>query len=289
MPKPPPFSESKPPLLLETAVRPHVLVWTLGGETMQSSYGANCVGVIAAGAALIIDPLISPAHARLVREALRRQTDAPVRQVAFTHHHTDHTLGGAIFAAEGAEVVAHRACRERMATEHPALIAERRGAAATRDLFTDAVPVLPTITFDEGLTLHVGGVEVEMWHPGWGHTPGDAFFYLPAERVAVCGDLVWSGYHFNYEDADLAGAREGLRALSALDADTFIPGHGPPGGPELLDAQRVYHDTVEALVRAGAAAGIEDEAIADRVRGRFPDHRLSIVVPTATRLRGGLR
>ncbi|MGH2454373.1 MAG: MBL fold metallo-hydrolase [bacterium] len=270
-------------------MRPHVLVWTLGGETMQSSYGANCVGVIGADAALIIDPLIAPAHGRLVREALRRHTDAPVRLVALTHHHTDHSLGGAIFAAEGAEVVAHRACRERMATEHPALIAERRGAAATRDLFADALPVLPTVTFDEGLTLHIGGVEVEVWHPGWGHTPGDAFFYLPAERVAVCGDLVWSAYHTNYEDADLAGAREGLRALAALDADTFIPGHGPPGGPELLDAQRGYHDTVEALLRDGAAAGIEDEALADRVRGRFPDHRLSLVVPTVTRLRDGLR
>ncbi len=275
---------STPPLI-ETAVRPHVLVWTLGGETMQSSYGANCIGVIGADAALVIDPLIAPAHARLVQEALRRHTDAPVRLVAFTHHHTDHSLGGAVFAAAGAEVVAHRACRERMLEEHPGLIASRQGAAATRDLFADAVPVPPTVTFDDGLTLHVGGVEVEVWHPGWGHTPGDAFFYLPADRVAICGDLVWSGYHCNYEDADLAGAREGLRALRALDADIFIPGHGPAGSAEILDAQAAYHDDVETLVRDGAAAGLDDVVIAARVRDRFPDHRLSLVVPTVARLR----
>ncbi|MGH7752354.1 MAG: MBL fold metallo-hydrolase, partial [Gemmatimonadales bacterium] len=196
------------PSLTETALRPHVLVWSLGGESIDTSYGANCVGVIGRDAVLIIDPLIAPAHGRLVGEALARHTDAPVRLVALTHHHTDHSLGGSVFAADGAEVVAHRACRERMVEEHPGLIASRRAAPSTRDLFADAVPLLPTVTFDDGLTLHVGGVEVEAWHAGWGHTPGDAFFYLPAERVAVCGDLVWSGYHVNYEDAELGGARE---------------------------------------------------------------------------------
>jgi cyclase len=273
------------PLLTETAVRPHVLVWTLGGESIHTSYGANCVGVIGRDAALIIDPLIAPAHARLVREALARRTEAPVRLVALTHHHTDHSLGGSLFAAEGAEVVAHRACRERMAEDHPGLIASRREAASTRDLFADAVSLLPTITFDDGLTLHVGGVEVEVWHSGWGHTPGDAFFYLPAERVAVCGDLVWSGYHFNYEDADLAGARKGLRALRALDADTFIPGHGPAGGMEVLDAQAAYHDTIEAILDGAGAGARTIEALGEWVRARFPDYRLSIVTPSVARLR----
>jgi cyclase len=273
------------PHLSETVVRPHVLVWTLGGESMHTSYGANCVGVIGRGAVLIIDPLIAPAHARLIQEALARETDAPVRLVAFTHHHTDHSLGGSVFAGEGAEVVAHRACRERMAEEHPGLIASRQEVEATRALFADAVPALPTITFDEGLSLHVGGVEVEVWHSGWGHTPGDAFLYLPEERVAVCGDLVSAGYHFNYEDADLAGAREGLRALAALDADTFIPGHGPPAGVEILDAQAAYHDAVEALVGTAGAGALTDEAIGEAVRVRFPDHHLSIVTPTVARLR----
>ncbi|MBI3975461.1 MAG: MBL fold metallo-hydrolase [Armatimonadetes bacterium] len=269
------------PPLSETRVRPHVIVWTLGGESMQTSYGANCVAVIGQDAVLLVDPLIAPAHARPVAAALRRHTEAPVRLVALTHHHTDHTLGAAFFAAQGAQVVAHRACRERMAEEHPGLIAARREAPATRDLFADASSVLPTVTFDEALVLHVGEVEVEVWHPGWGHTRGDAFFFLPADRVAICGDLVWSGYHCNYEDADLSGVREGLRALRALDADTFIPGHGPAGGPEILDEQAGYHEVMAGLVRDAAAKGLDDAAIAGEVRARFPNHLLGLVIPTA--------
>ncbi len=268
-------------VLAETVVRPNVFVWTLGGETLNSSYGTNCIGVVGDGAVLLVDPLIAPTHARLVEEALRRHTRTPVRLVAFTHHHTDHTLGGAWFAGQGATIIAHRACREGMAAEHPALLAARRRAAETAELFADAVPVLPDVTFDEGLTLYVGDLEVEIWHAGWGHTPGDAFLFLPAERVAICGDLVFSGYHFNYEHASATGLREGLRALRALDADTFVPGHGPLGGAEILDAQEEYHVVVESVVRESAAAGLDDAAVAAAVRARFPDYLLAIVIPAA--------
>lgn len=267
--------------LLETQVRSNVVVWTLGGEVIHTAYGTNCTAIIAEDAVILVDPLIAPAHARQIEAALKERTQVPVRFVVLTHHHTDHTLGASWCARQGAAVIAHHACRERMGIEHPGLIESRREAAETRDLFADAMPVRPSVTFDEGLTLHASGLEVEVWHPGWGHTPGDAFLYLPAERVAVCGDLVFNTYHYNYEDASLAGVRRGLEALRALDADTFIPGHGPVAGPQVLEDQGRYHDAVEAIVREGAAEDKSDTAIEDALRARFPDFRLEIVIPTA--------
>lgn len=267
--------------LIETRVRDNVFVWTLGGETMQTAYGTNAVGILAPEAALVVDPLIAPAYGRLILGAVRRHTQAPVRFVLITHHHTDHTLGAAALEDAGAVLIAHRACRDRMEEEHAEIIASRKAKPDVAELFADARPVPPAVTFDEGLVLHVGDVEVEIWHPGWGHTPGDAFLYLPAERVAVCGDLVFAGYHYNYEDASLSGVREGLRALHSLDADFFIPGHGAPGGPEILQSQAVYHETVEAIVKHGVAAGQDDGAIAASVRERFPEHRLGIVTQSA--------
>ena len=272
--------------LTETRVRDDILVFSLGGDTLPSSYGTNAVAVIGERAILLVDPLIAPSHGRLIETALRRHTDAPVRYVVFTHHHTDHSLGAAVFEDRGAALIGHRACRERMAEEHPDLIAARQAQPGMAELFADARPVLPSITFDDGLVLHVGGVEVEIWHPGWAHTPGDAFLFVPNARVAICGDLLFAGYHHNYEHASLPGVREGLRALRALDADVFIPGHGAPGGLDLLDAQGAYHDTVAAIVAEAMEAGRDDEAAAAAIRERFPDHRLGIVLPTTvTRLR----
>lgn len=267
--------------LAETEVRQNIFVWTLGGDGIHTSYGTNCVAVIGGDGVLLVDPLIAPAHARLVEAALQEKTSAPVRLVALTHHHTDHTLGASWFARQGAAVIAHRACRDRMAAEHPALIESRRRTAETHELFRDAVPVLPAVTFDEGLALHVGDSEVEVWHPGWAHTPGDAFLYLPEKRLAICGDLVFSGYHYNYEDAFIPGVREGLRALRALDADTFIPGHGPVSDAAVLEEQTRYHDAMEAIVREGVASGQDDDTLAAEVRARYPTHLLAVVISSA--------
>lgn len=266
---------------METQVADRVLVWTAGGDTIQTSYGTNCVGVLGSEAVLVIDPLISPAFARQVDAALRRRTNAPAHFVVLTHHHTDHTWGADVFANQGAAVIAHRACRERMAEEHPAILESRQRQSELADFFVDTVLVLPAVTYDEALVLHLGDLEVELWHPGWGHTPGDTFLFLPEQRVAICGDLVFAVYHFNYEDASIPGVRQGLKALGSLDADVFIPGHGSTGGSELLAHQAAYHDTIERIVTAGADAGEDDAAIASEIRAQFPDYRLGVVVPGA--------
>lgn len=267
--------------LTETQVADRVVVWTAGGDTIQTSYGTNCVAVLGSDAVLVVDPLISPGLARQVRTAVQRRTPTPVRFVVFTHHHTDHTWGAGVFTGEGAAVVAHRACRERMADEHPALLETRRRQGDLADLVADTVLVLPAVTYDEALVLHLGDLEVELWHPGWAHTPGDTFLFVPDQRAAVCGDLVFEGYHYNYEDASVSGVRQGLRALQALDADVFIPGHGASGGPELLSRQAAYHDAVERIVAAGVEAGRDDALITADIRAQFPDHGLAVVVPSA--------
>src|SRR5512147_1353363 len=116
------------PALQETALSPRLLVLTLGGDTPLTSYGANCLALAGGTGTLLVDPLIAPAHARLVAEVVARRGFPPVTQVAVTHHHTDHALGAGWFAARGARVVAHRRCAAAMAAQHPSLVAARRRA-----------------------------------------------------------------------------------------------------------------------------------------------------------------
>ena len=264
--------------LRETKLRDNVWVWTLGGERIESSYGANCTAVAGREAVLLVDPLIAPAHARLVEAALRTKTRLPVRFVVLTHHHTDHALGASWFAARGATVHAHRACRDRMAAEHPALIESRRSQPETASLFRDAEPYLPESVFDESLTLDFGGRQIQVFHPGHNHTPGDAVVHVPDSSTVICGDLVSSGYHVNYEDADTGNLESGIRFLRSLGARTYIPGHGPAGGPELLDNQARYHPEIRR-----AASSPDAAAALDRIRSLFPGYLLEEVLPAALR------
>ena len=269
-------TSGSPGTLAETRVREDVLVFTLGGDTIATSYGANCTAVLGRTAVLLVDPFIAPAHARLLEERLGEKTTAPVRHVVLTHHHTDHALGAGWFAARGATVHAHRACRERMAAEHPGLIASRRRQPEIASLFRDAEPHLPASVFDESLTLDLDGRPVRVLHPGHNHTPGDAVVHLPESDIVVCGDLVSSGYHVNYEDADLGNLENGIRFLRSLGARTCVPGHGAAGGPELLESQARYH----AAIRK-AAASSADAAALDEIRSIFPGYLLEEVVPAA--------
>ncbi len=272
------------PGLEERQIRDRVWCWTLGGDAITSSYGANCVAIEGHDAVLVVDPLIAPAHARLVEEALRAKTSVPVRWVVLTHHHTDHALGSSWFAKKGASVISHVLCRRGMQTHHPALLEERRGNPELAPLFQDAESVSPAVTFCDSLTLDLGGLEARVLHPGHGHTAGDAVVSVPAESLAVCGDLVSSGYHVNYEDASLPGVSAGLELLGSLAAETYVPGHGPAAGRTILEDQRWYQAAIEEAVREGAAAGQQPAETISVLKKLFPGFLLEGVLPATVSL-----
>jgi cyclase len=83
----------------------------------------------------------------------------------------------------------------------------------------------PTLMFDHELTLDLGGREVQVKHWGRGHTPGDAFVYLPQEKLLVTGDLLtdpipYMRMSFPHEWVGV------LRAMRGLEVNTIVPGHG---------------------------------------------------------------
>jgi cyclase len=267
------------PLALErTTVTDAVDVFTLGGDTALTSFGANATAVYGDGAVLLVDPFIAPAHARLLEAAVRERTKAPIRFVVLTHHHTDHALGAAYFSRQGTVVAAHGLCAERMAADHPRLIAERRARPDLAGLFADAAHVPPGALFDDRLDFDLEGICIRVRHVGPAHTPGDAIL-LVGEDVVVTGDVVSNGYHVNYEDASLEGAELAARDLLAGPGRLFVPGHGAPGGREIVERQLAYHRVVRETAE-GAAGGL------GALRERHPGYRLSSVVEeTAARFR----
>jgi glyoxylase-like metal-dependent hydrolase (beta-lactamase superfamily II) len=83
----------------------------------------------------------------------------------------------------------------------------------------------PTLTFDRELTLDIGNREVQVMHLGRGNTPGDAFVYLPKEKVLITGDLLaWPIPYMR-----MSYPREWvevLRAMGNMNTDIIVPGHG---------------------------------------------------------------
>lgn len=269
-------------MLTETVLSPRCLVLTLGGDTPLTSWGANCLAVSGRDGTLVVDPLIAPAHARLVEAALAARGLPPVTHALLTHHHTDHALGAGWFARRGAVCACHAACAVAMAAQHPAAVAGRRQDPALAPLFADAEPHAPAVTFGDGWRVDLGGLVVEALHLGHGHTAGDAVVHVPSEGLVAGGDLLFAGYHFNYEEASVGGLLPALDRLAALGAHRVVPGHGPVGGPALVAAQRAHHEAVARLARAAPDdAGVERALLA-----AFPGLRLAAAAASAVAWRG---
>ncbi|HEV8268866.1 MAG TPA: MBL fold metallo-hydrolase [Thermoanaerobaculia bacterium] len=262
-----------------TRVGERVLIFTRGGDSLAESFGANATAVLGDDGILLVDPLIAPSEARAVAEALAEETSLPVKWVVLTHHHSDHALGAGWFAWRGTSVIAHHEAAARMAVEHPALIAERRARPDVGALFADADAYEPSVAIVDEEAIDLGGLEARLLPVGPAHTPGDVAVHIPSLDLLVAGDLVSSGYHVNYEDADIGGWRRALASLSSLAPGTVVPGHGAPGGGDLIANQLRYHDALERAVRDCAweeKSRIETAAVLSAL---FPGYLLSVVLP----------
>jgi glyoxylase-like metal-dependent hydrolase (beta-lactamase superfamily II) len=205
---------------------------------------------------LIVVDANYPSGARLAMADAKRISDKPVKYVFDTHHHGDHLYGNAVWTAAGATTLAYVGVAEELNRYEPARWqAAAKSRADVRDLKRDA-PEPPKQTFDKSpFVLKDSTREVRFYHFGWAHTRGDGFVYLPKEKVLCTGDAVVNGPHNNTSDANIGNWPNVIRAAERLDVTYVLPGHGEPGGKELLEGQAQFilnlHKAVETAIKDG--------------------------------------
>lgn len=218
----------------------------------------NNAGLVvgANGQALLVDTVATERRARLLREEVLRRAGAPPRALVSTHFHGDHTFGNYLFPE--AVVFAHEQARTMMSTAGLSL------TGLWPDVCWGALEVaLPDVTYRDTLTLHIGGVRAELLHLGpAAHTTGDTAVWLPEQRVLFAGDLLMSGVTPFCLMGSVSGSLAAMERLRALDAATVVPGHGPVGGPELIEANAGYFRWLAEQARRGVAAGMTPRLLA---------------------------
>ncbi len=188
---------------------------------------------------LVSDATATPAMAQDLIARIRTISDKPIKYVLLTHYHAVRVLGATAFVAEGAtEVIASRGTYE--------LIVERGAQDMQSEmerfprLFRNAesVPGLtwPTMVIGGGdatkgevpgkLNINLGGVKVDIWSPGYGHTRGDTIAWVESEKILFSGDLVEYEAGVYTGNAQLEEWPATLVALRALNAEAIVPGRG---------------------------------------------------------------
>jgi glyoxylase-like metal-dependent hydrolase (beta-lactamase superfamily II) len=166
---------------------------------------------------VVIDTAWGAAPSRALLAWIDRELKLPVTRLIVTHFHADRLGGWEVFAERGARIVASR---QTLALAH----------------------VTPTPAFDlyelvPGEKRVVGSVEI--FYPGPAHAPDNVVVWLPGERILAGGCAVRAADSAglgNLSDASIADWAASIARVQAAfpDARLVFPGHGDPGGPELL-------------------------------------------------------
>jgi cyclase len=209
---------------------------------------------------LVTDSEGSPASARSLLEGVKSITNKPVTYLVDTHFHIDHAYGNSGLPAS-IKVIGHEftrkallgsearqgitfttfttpmpgrveALKKQVAAEpdpqkRAALEQQLASQQATLAAYTGDFPLTaPSVTIKKEMSVWSGNKEFQIMWMGRAHTPGDLVIYVPSERAAATGDIVfkgmigWQGDSFPNEQADT------IDAIGALDLDLLLPAHG---------------------------------------------------------------
>jgi len=117
-----------------------------------------------------------------VQSILEKRNSGNIRYIINTHSDYDHIAGNPALR-ENAVVVSHANCKAQlMKYAEPDF-----DIPFNKEIFCKA---LPTITFEEPLTLHFNGVEIQIIPLIGGHTDEDTIVYFKNVGVAYLGDMV---------------------------------------------------------------------------------------------------
>jgi glyoxylase-like metal-dependent hydrolase (beta-lactamase superfamily II) len=216
------------------------------------------VGLVGGAAGLLLVDTGDSAAASHVVEQARSLGAGDVLAIFDTHGHPGHTSGNGVVsrAYGGPRVVAHDGARAPSATE----------------------------TFSSARVVDLGDRQVELLHPGRGHTAGDAVARVPDVDVVFAGDLV-PGSGDGDPRADVPGLGEDCFPLewpASLDLvlsllgerSVVVPGHGSVVDRTLVDEQRGEIGTVAETVRDLASRGVPVDRALESAPWPYPAEHL---------------
>lgn len=176
-----------------------------------------------------IEARATPVAARDWLAQLRQHTGKPVRYLVLTHYHAVRVLGASAFDAE---VIVASDTTRRLIEERGLQDWDSEFGRMPR-LFKEpgSIPGLtwPTLTFDQGLTIELGGDRgrLALRFCGRGHTAGDIVAWHDKSRTLFAGDLVeaqaalYTGDAFHSE-----WARHTLETVKGFRALNLVGGRG---------------------------------------------------------------
>ena len=191
----------------------------------------NSLVVIGDNDVLVTDTSFTP-RAEILKQEISKLTEKPVSKIVMSHEHYDHVGGTEVF--EGAEVICHVNCAK----------------IFQLDVF-GITPKTIHQTFNDTLSIDLGGKTVELYHWGPGDGVATTVVYLPQEKVVATADLYEPQELTNgmfLDDVNMLGVRRILNNIAQLEVSHAVNAHSIDTDPRDLKENIEYiNDLYEAV------------------------------------------
>ena len=236
-----------------------VITGPLGEPSVENQgFMNNPAWIIAGDQVVVIDPGSSVQAGRMVVKAIQKATGLPVTAVYNTHVHGDHWLGNqAILEAWPKAVL----------IAHPDMIARAQAGEAESWVklmsnltqgYTDGTrAAIPTLATTDGMVTKHGNRSFKIHSSNDAHSKTDIMIEVD-NGVLFTGDNVLNQRVARMDDGTFTGNIKAIDRAIALAVKVVVPGHGSPGSPAMLKAQRDYFQTLFDAVKEEYDAGKSD-------------------------------
>jgi cyclase len=237
----------------------------------SGSTGSNNGVILGTKGVIVVDTGITADSEKAELAEIAEITPKPVEAALITHSDGDHVNGLTVLPA-GITIITQENCNKEMqaANSHP----------------TPNAPTVPLATKMIGMkgSETIDGVRFQFFHVAPAHTSGDLVVYLPQQKIVFTGDIISGANSAPYpiihleKNGSSQGWIETTTAIVALDADTFVPGHGDVHTKadiqQRLDAVKARRAEIQALVKEGKSLDAVKEALGESAPpaggNRFP-------------------
>jgi glyoxylase-like metal-dependent hydrolase (beta-lactamase superfamily II) len=176
--------------------------------------------ILTSEGAVLIDTLAFPDETREIKRFVETRLNQSIHTLVYTHHHADHTLGGALFPE--ARLIAHARCFDLMMErgEQALTIAKQNNGVE----FSGLELALPREVFDLPIfEFEVGKRIFQCWHTP-GHSMDSIVCLLRDERILFAGDTLMPIPYF--VDGSHPHYLRTLESLRGCGFESAIQGHG---------------------------------------------------------------
>jgi glyoxylase-like metal-dependent hydrolase (beta-lactamase superfamily II) len=194
--------------------------WVEGGSS-------NTAFLVGPKGVVILDTQLTVEDANAELTEIGKLTHNPVDAIIVSHSDPGN-VGGLPAFPRGIPIIAQENVRSTIQAVNAGT--SKDYPAPLLPLYRGLADFPPTRTVGGTETLDIDGFKLVLMHIAPAHTGSDLAVYLPAQKWVFAGDIIntnLGAYPIIHRSGSSLGWIATMHALLALDADTYVPGHGP--------------------------------------------------------------